>query len=227
MPTHPVHTVVFDLGGVLIDWNPRYLYRKLLDDERAIDDFLTRVCSPQWNARQDAGRPFAEAVAERSRQFPQFAGLIRAYHERWEEMLGGAIDDTVALLHRLADKGYRLAALTNWSAETFPVAQRRFAFLQRFETILVSGELKLIKPDPRIFQHLLHVLDEPADACVFIDDSPANVDAAATHGLRAIHFQEPAQLCTALTAHGIDLGAAHKRQGCNTPPRTPLPPDRR
>lgn len=211
MPTHPVRTIVFDLGGVLIDWNPRYLYRKLLDDERDIDYFLTRICPQQWNACQDAGRPFAEAVAERSQQFPQFAGLIRAYHERWEEMLGGPIDGTVELLHRLARNGYRLAALTNWSAETFPVARRRFAFLQCFESILVSGELKLIKPDPRIFQRLLQVLGEPASACVFIDDSPANVDAAAAHGLRAIRFHDPAQLRQALAAHGINAGDSDPR----------------
>ena len=150
-----VKAAVFDLGGVLIDWDPRYLYRKLLADEAAVEEFLATVCTPEWNAEQDRGRPFAEGVAELVERHPAHAAAIAAYHERWPEMLGGDIPGAVELLAELRATGVPLYALTNWSAETFVLARERFEFLDWFDGLLVSGEERMIKPDPAIFELLL------------------------------------------------------------------------
>jgi 2-haloacid dehalogenase len=134
-----VDTVVFDLGGVLIDWDPRYLYRQLLDDEEEIELFLETVCTVEWDAQMDAGRPFAEGVAELVARHPDQEWLIRAYADRWEDMLAGEVPGSVEVLEELAGAGVRLIALTNWSRETFPIARRRFPFLERFVAVVVSG----------------------------------------------------------------------------------------
>jgi 2-haloacid dehalogenase len=186
--------VVFDLGGVLVDWNPRYLYRKLIEDEAAVERFLAEVCTPEWNLKQDAGRPFAEAVEELIVQYPDQHELIRAYHLRWEETVGGPIAGTVEILAELKRAGYTVAALSNWSAETFPVARRRFDFLNWFDVTVISGEVKMVKPDPRIFELLLERLGRRAEECVYIDDVEANVRAARELGFRAIHFTSPDRL---------------------------------
>ena len=184
--------VIFDLGGVLIDWNPRYLYRKLFDgDDEAMERFLAEVTSPAWNAEQDAGRTWREAVDMLAASHPDRRDLIAAYDERWEETLGGAIEGTVDILAELREAGVRLAALSNWSAEKFPVARPRYPFLEWFETIVISGEVGVSKPDPRIFRHLLDVTGLAAEACVFVDDSVPNVQAAAALGMTAIHFMDP------------------------------------
>jgi 2-haloacid dehalogenase len=195
--------VIFDLGGVLVDWNPRYLYRKLFTDPAEMERFLAEVCTTAWNLRQDAGRPFAEAVAELIAQHPAQAEMIRAYHERWPETLGEEIADSVAILGELKAAGRRLYALTNWSHETFPIARTRFAFLTWFDGIVVSGEERMIKPDPRLFGTLLarHHVD-PTQA-VFIDDNAANVEAAVALGMHGIEFRSPAQLRAALAAVGL------------------------
>ncbi|MEO0332979.1 MAG: HAD family phosphatase, partial [Bacteroidota bacterium] len=149
------NTVIFDLGGVLIDWNPEYLYRKIFSDEVEMKQFLQEVCHGEWNKEQDRGRAFAEAVAERTAMYPQYKSQIQAYHERWEEMLGGAIEENVAVLEDLRQKpDIDIYAITNWSAETFPIAQRDYPFLQYFQDTVVSGELKIVKPDTRIYQTL-------------------------------------------------------------------------
>jgi 2-haloacid dehalogenase len=186
--------VVFDLGGVLVDWNPRYLYRKLIEDEAAVERFLAEVCTPEWNLKQDAGRPFAEAVEELIVQYPDQHELIRAYHLRWEETVGGPIEGTVEILAELKRAGYTVAALSNWSAETFPVARRRFDFLNWFDVTVISGEVKMVKPDPRIFELLLERLGRRAEECVYTDDVEANVRAARELGFRAIHFTSPDRL---------------------------------
>ena len=186
--------VVFDLGGVLIDWNPRYLYRQLIEDEAAMELFLTEVCHAAWNEQQDRGRTFADAVEEAATRHPGQRALIEAYHHRWEEMLAGPIADTVAILAELKEAGHELHALTNWSAETFPIARERYAFLDWFATILVSGEHGLIKPDPRIFELLLERIGREADSCIYIDDNLKNVAAAGALGFAAVHFQSPEQL---------------------------------
>lgn len=181
-------TVIFDLGGVLVDWNPRYLYRKLLPDEAAVEQFLTTVCTQAWNEKQDAGRPWAEAVAELSARYPQHRELIAAYDRRWGEMVSGAINDSVAILRELVPTGLRLLALTNWSAEKFPIARERFEFLSLFEGIVVSGEENTRKPHPDIYEILFDRFDVAPQTAVFIDDSPANVATARDLGLRAIQF---------------------------------------
>ena len=191
--------VVFDLGGVLIDWNPRYLYRTLFDgDEAAMEHFLTHVCSPEWNHRQDAGRSFADGCAELVREFPDARPLIEAWRERFDETLGGPIAGTVEILAALRDRGVPLYALSNWWAETFPIARARFDFLGWFDGIVISGEFGAAKPDPRIFAHLLETYGLRADATVFIDDVPANVAAAAAAGMQTILFTDPAALRASL-----------------------------
>ena len=203
----PVKTLVFDLGGVLIDWNPRYVYRELFDDEEEMEWFLANICSPEWNARQDAGRSFEEATAELLEKHPEHEELIRAYYGRWEDMLAGSIPETVDLLREVRDSGYRLYALTNWAAESFPVARERFNFLNWFEEIIVSGEICMIKPDPEIFNYLTEKLNLHPPTSVFIDDVQANVDAALEAGYRAIRFHSPEQLRTDLDAAGVKLNS--------------------
>ncbi len=196
-------TVIFDFGGVLIDWNPRYLYRKLFDDEAEMETFLATVCTPDWNALQDAGRPRAEAIAERTALFPDHAPLIEAYFERFSEMMAGAHEGTVAVLTELRTRGVPLLGLTNWSADTFPHAVARFDFLQWFDGIVVSGQERMKKPDQAIFHLLLERYDvRPGDA-VFIDDSPGNVEAARDVGLHGLHFTGPAALRSELAGLGL------------------------
>jgi len=196
--------VIFDLGGVLIDWDPRHLYRSLFDgDEAAMERFLAEVTTPAWNLEQDGGRPWSDALELLIAEHPDRRDLIVAYRERWTEMLGGPIEGTVEVLADLRRAGVRLAALTNWSAETFPVARERYPFLAWFETIVVSGEEGIVKPDPRIFALILERTGFRADATVFIDDSAANVAAAAALGFATIRFRDPPALRRELEAHGL------------------------
>ncbi len=197
-------TVVFDLGGVLIDWNPRHLYRRLFAGRAdEMEFFLAEICSQAWNERQDRGRSFAEGVAELVERHPAHADLIRAYDTRWPEMLGGPIVGTVALLARLKAAGVPLYALTNWSAEKFVHARERFAFLDDFEGIVVSSEVGLIKPERAIFAHLCDRFGLDRRAAVLIDDSPANVAAATDFGLDAVRFHSPERLEGALVSLGL------------------------
>ena len=196
-------TVVFDLGGVLVDWDPRYLYRQLFDDLDEMESFLAEVTTAEWNAHQDAGRPWAEAVELLVAQHPQRRELIEAFHRRWPEMLAGEIPDTVDVLADLRAAGVRLVALSNWSAEMFPVARERFDFLAWFDGIVISGDVGVNKPDRRIFDHLAEQFGiEPTEA-VFIDDSSANVDAAKALGFRAIRFTNATALRRELTRLGL------------------------
>jgi 2-haloacid dehalogenase len=199
MVTRSPRAVVFDLGGVLIDWNPRYLYRTIFgDDTAAMEHFLTHVCSPAWNHQQDAGRSFTDGCAELVRAFPDKRPLIVAWRERFDETLGGAITGTVEILAALRARGVPLYALSNWWAETFPIARARFDFLGWFDGIVISGELGVAKPDPRIFVHLLETYHLRADVTVFVDDLPVNVAAAAAAGMQTILFTDPAALGEAL-----------------------------
>jgi 2-haloacid dehalogenase len=196
----PVKAVVFDLGGVLIDWDPRYLYRKLLADEAAVEEFLATVCTPEWNAEQDRGRPFAEGVAELVERHPAHAAAIAAYAERWSEMLGGTIPGAVELLAELRAAGMPLYALTNWSAETFVIARERFELLSWFDGVLVSGEERMSKPDPAIFRLLLERFGLAPEATFYVDDSEPNVAAARDLGIDAVRFTGPEQLRRELAA---------------------------
>ncbi|MGH9936805.1 MAG: HAD family hydrolase [Blastocatellia bacterium] len=196
--------VVFDLGGVLIDWNPRHLYRKMFGgDEEAMERFLSEVCSPEWNARQDEGRPFAEATEALIARHPEQAEFIRAFFDRWPEMVGGEIERTVEILDELKRDGYKIYALSNWSAETFPHARKRFQFFDWFDLTVISGEIGLVKPNREIFDFLLEKTGKRAEECVFIDDSQANAVAARELGFDAIHFRSPRQLRDELMKRGI------------------------
>jgi 2-haloacid dehalogenase len=190
----PITTVVFDLGGVLIDWDPRHLYRQLFSDPQEMEVFLRDVVSPDWNAQQDSGRTWAEATAELLTKHPDHERMIRVYSERWAEMLAGPIAGSVDILREVRDRGMRVYALTNWSAETFPRARPMFPFLEWFEGIVVSGDERIKKPDPEIWHRLTerYAID-PARA-VYIDDMPDNADVAAQLGFHAIRFESPGQL---------------------------------
>jgi len=198
-----IKAVVLDLGGVLIDWDPRYLYRKLLADEAAVEEFLATVCTPEWNAEQDRGRPFAEGVAELVERHPAHAAAIAAYAERWPEMLAGEIGGSVEVLAELRAAGVPLYALTNWSAETFVVARERFEFLGWFDGVLVSGEERMIKPDPRFFKLLQDRFGLAPEATFYVDDSEANVAAARRLGFDAVRFTGPEQLRRELAARRV------------------------
>ncbi|MGK0184445.1 MAG: 2-haloacid dehalogenase [Verrucomicrobiales bacterium] len=187
-----IDTIIFDLGGVLIDWNPRHLYRKLMADEDRMEFFLANVCVPDWNEQHDAGRPVAEGMAELAAKHPEWQKEIFAYYGRWEEMLAGPINGTVEILSALKKSNkHRLLALTNWSAETFPIARERFDFLNCFEDILVSGEEKMKKPDPEFFQLLFEKFGVDPSRAIFIDDATRNIDAAGECGLHTIQFHSP------------------------------------
>lgn len=196
--------VVFDLGGVLIDWNPRYHLRDVFaGDEAAMEHFLATICTPQWNERQDGGRTIAEAEAELIARHPESTDRIRAYYAGFDRMMRDQIHGTVALLERLHARGTPLYGLTNWSAETFPLGVRRFAFFQRFRGVVVSGAIKAMKPHRAIFDHLTTRFALDPATCLFIDDSERNVVGARAAGLHAVHFTSPAKLETDLVGLGL------------------------
>lgn len=198
-----VKTLVFDLGGVLIDWDPRHLYRKLIPDESELDFFLSEVCSPDWNAQIDRGKSFQEAVDGLAVVYPEYSMQIQAYYSRWEETITGPIHGAVKILEGLRGAGYPLAALSNWSAETFPKVADRFEFLNWFDPLVISGEIGLIKPAPEIYHYLLREINREAEECIFIDNSETNVLAAEELGFICIHFSSPEQLQVKLEGLGI------------------------
>ena len=201
-----INTIIFDLGGVLIDWNPEYLFKKLIPNDERRTYFLQNVCTHDWNVEHDAGKPIAEGTALKIAEFPEWETEIRAYYGRWTEMLGGAIQETVDVLKQLIDHpNYRVLALTNWSAETFPIALSIYDFLHWFEGIVVSGAEKTRKPFPIIYETLLKRYGvNPAEA-VFIDDAIANIKGSETVGIRGIHFQNAAQLKQELQNLGVAI----------------------
>jgi 2-haloacid dehalogenase len=202
-----IEAVVFDLGGVCIDWDPRHLFRSLFDgDDAAMEYFLAEVCNRDWNAQLDEGRPWAEAVEDLSRRHPEFRAHIVAFRERWAEMLGGAIDDTVAVLDRLHRAGVPLFALSNWSAETYPIARPKFPFLEWFDGVVISGEERIRKPDPRIFRLLLERYGLRAESTAFIDDVAENVAAAQAIGFVGLLYRDGDGLRHDLGRLGLPVG---------------------
>ena len=200
----PAPAIIFDFGGVLLDWNPRYLYRKLFpNDEQGMECFLAEIGFDEWNHLQDAGRPFSVAIAELCARHPQYCDLIRAYDERYPESIKGAISGTVGILHYLWTMGTSLFGLSNWPAEKFSLVRPEYEFLGWFKGIVISGEVGIAKPDPRIFQVLLAQVDRPAGECLLIDDSQANIAAAQALGFQTIHFHGPAQLARELAKLGL------------------------
>ena len=198
--------VVFDLGGVLIRWDPRHLYRQLMP-ENEVDAFLDEVGFDAWNHEQDAGAPWGPAVEAHAALFPHRRALLAAYPARFPDSLDGPVEGTVAILAELHAAGTRLVALTNWSAELFPHAEATFDFLALFEGIVVSGREGVAKPDPAVFDLLLTRYDLDPAGTVFVDDSPTNVAAAAAAGLTALVFTGPDRLRADLSRLGLLDGA--------------------
>jgi 2-haloacid dehalogenase len=196
-------TLIFDFGGVLVEWDPRLVYRRLLDNDDAIARFFEEVGFFAWNLEQDRGRPWPEAVSQLCARFPHHRDLIRAYDERWEESIVGPIEGTVRILERLRAKNFPLVGLTNWSPAKFAQTRGRYEFFTLFDDIIVSGEIGLVKPDPAIFEWTLRRIGRTAPECIFIDDSHHNVNAAAAMGFDAIQFRSPTQLEEELRARGI------------------------
>lgn len=208
--TMPVRAVVFDLGGVLIDWNPDYVYRELIPDPEQRQWFLTHVCNSTWNVQQDAGRSLADGTALLLAQYPEHADWIHAFYGRWTEMLSGTLPIGVALLESLHTADVPLYALTNWSAETFPYARANFPLLGRFRDILVSGEIGLIKPDPMLyrlmFERIARDLENlQPDELVFIDDAEHNVRAARALGWHGVHHDNTHGTHSALRELGLPI----------------------
>jgi 2-haloacid dehalogenase len=204
MPSNPVQAILFDFGGVLLDWNPRNLYRRFFDDPQQMEQFLAEIHFSEWNYEQDKGRPFADGVAELSKRFPQHARLIRLYHERWEETVSGPIPGSVDILRRLKRLGRRLYGLSNWSAETFPIARRKYGQLfDLLDGYVISGQVGLAKPDPAIFQYVADRLGCPASACLLIDDHEPNVESAQRLGFQTILFRSAEQLADELRQRGL------------------------
>ena len=193
--TTNIKAVIFDYGNVLVEWNPRFVYQHYFpDDPEGMEAFLEEVSFMDWNALQDKGRSFAEGVAELSRQFPQHAQLIQAYHDHWIDSIGEIYWATVDILRELKQKGFGIYGLSNWSAETFPHIQNKYNFFQLFDDMVISGEVGHVKPQPEIFNILLEKIGRPAQHCLFIDDSLPNIQQANTMRFNTIHFQNPTHL---------------------------------
>lgn len=198
-------TVVFDIGNVLLRWDPRHLYRTVFDDEERMEWFLANVCTSAWNVEQDRGRDWDEAVALLVKDHPTHEPAIRAFHERWHETVAGTYEDNVALLDRLRQAGVPTYCITNFSGPKFREAQVRFPFLATFDGIIVSGDERLLKPDPAIYRLLLSRYGLEAEDCLFIDDSPANVEGARSVGMHAIRFVDDMDLAAELRARGFAM----------------------
>jgi 2-haloacid dehalogenase len=197
--TSPIKSIIFDFGGVLLGWDPRHLYRRYFPDQpQAMERFLTEINFHEWNLQQDRGRPFAEANKILSSEFPQYAHLIEIYFENYEDSITGAIEGSVEILKQLKAKRYPLFGLTNWSNETFPRARRKYDFFDLFDDIIVSGDIKMLKPEPEIYHIMLEKIGKPAQECLFIDDSLPNIQQAQQMGFQTIHFESPEQLATKL-----------------------------
>ena len=193
--TQTIKAILFDFGNVLLEWNPRHVYRRYFpDNEAAMEKFLHEVGLMDWNAQQDKGRTFKEGVAVLSKQFPQYSDLIQAYHDNWEESIGDSLAGTVDLMKRLKKAGYPVYGLSNWSTETFPLVREKYEFFGLLDDIILSGEVGAIKPDPEFFEISLWRIGRPAQECLFIDDAPANILQAQKMGFATILFESPEQL---------------------------------
>jgi len=200
-----IKNIIFDLGGVLIDWNPDYVFLKVFKgDKLKLKEFYEKVCTFEWNENQDAGYPLDKATEDRIKIFPEYEDQIRMYYGKWEEMIGGEIKEVVTILKNLVrENNFRVLALTNWSAETFPIALKKFDFLHLFEGIVVSGTEKTRKPFSDIYEIILNRYNLIATESIFIDDNIRNIKAANKFGIKTIHFKDPLQLKTDLKISGI------------------------
>lgn len=199
-----IKAIVFDYGGVLLDWDPQRIFAPFFPGGAPeIEAFFDEIGFVEWHKQQDNGRSFAEAIAERSALFPQYAQALAAYDSRYDDAITGTIDGTVAILKRLKQAGYPLYGLSNYPAEKFKAHRPKYAFFDLFDDMVISGQVKVIKPDPAIYRLLLEKIGRPAEECVFIDDSAANITAAQTLGFTGIQFHSPMQLERELNNLGI------------------------
>jgi 2-haloacid dehalogenase len=198
-----IDAVVFDIGGVLLDWDPRYLYRKLFDDHAEMEQFLDEICTLQWHSAHDLGVPASRSCAELARLHPEHAELIAAWSARSEEMVAGEISEVVEMLAALKRAGVPCYALTNMEAETYPLRRSRYEFMGWFDGTVVSAHEGVAKPDPEIFRRLLDRFGLAAERTVMIDDSAANLEAARRLGLKTVHFRSAADLRSWLADAGL------------------------
>jgi 2-haloacid dehalogenase len=197
-----IKNIVFDFGGVLIDWNPRYFYKDVFRDNSEMEFFLREICNSQWNMKTDAGLSFSEATKELQNQYPKYSSEIELYHRNWEKMISGEIIENTGLLEILKPK-YRLFGLTNWSAEAFPIAFEKYSFFKNFEGIVVSGQERMVKPNKDIYELLLTRYGLVAAESLFIDDSPRNIETAKNLGFVTIHVNGNSKLEEQLINFGI------------------------
>lgn len=195
--------IIFDFGNVFVNWDARNLYKRFFPNLQAVDSFLEEIHFIEWNARQDAGRPFQEGVAELSARFPHYAGLIQAYDMYWEESLTETLHENIEIAKKLKDYGWPLYLLSNFSVEKFEFVKKKYDFLNIFDEMIISGEHKLVKPDPAIFELALKKVHRRAAECLFIDDSLPNIESARRMGFATIHYQSPAQLRRDLNQYSI------------------------
>jgi 2-haloacid dehalogenase len=205
-----IKAVVFDFGGVLIDWNREYLYKQLIPDDTERRWFLDNVCKMEWVVQQDGGQTIEDGTAELVALYPEHEALIRAFYARWPEMVSGVMEEGVALVDRLDAAGVPLFGLTNWSAQTFPYAWQRFDVLRKFREIVVSGRVGLVKPDPRIFGLMRaeierHLPGVQPDELVFIDDNLKNTQAATALGWHGVHYTGALETETKLRALALPI----------------------
>lgn len=191
----PINTIIFDLGGVLLDWNPMYVYKNYFDSDEKLNYFFSNICTPDWNEEQDAGRSIVEATQLRVAEFPEWEQAIRDYYGRWTEMLQGPLPETVALFKQLKETGrYNIYALTNWQASLFEIALVRYNFLHWFDGRVVSGEEKTRKPYPEFYNRLLDRYSVNPSEAIFIDDNLRNIQGGEAVGIKGIHFKDAGQL---------------------------------
>ena len=208
-----IDTIVFDLGNVLIRWDPYPVLLKAFNNEDIKTRwFLDNICHMEWNTTLDTGIRFDDAKKQRIAEYPEYEEYIAIYLDKWEEMLQGAIDGTLDILKKLKESGkYKLFAITNWSAEKFPVARQKYSFLSWFDDIVVSGEIGIVKPDRRIYKYAIDRFNlQQPESALFIDDRMENIEAAGEFGIKGIHFRDPQQLAAELRSFGINLSSNHR-----------------
>ena len=186
--------IVFDFGGVLVDWNPHHLYDKYFGSVEKAEWFLNNICLYSWNIQMDGGKPFAEGVAELQAEYPEWSEAIAIYHTRWIEMMGGEIEGMADIVRRLKEAGYGVYGLTNWSSETFPLVKDKYAIFKQLDGMVVSGEEHLLKPDAAIYKCLLERYNLQAEESLFVDDNADNVAGARNVGMKAVRFTSVAEL---------------------------------
>lgn len=206
-----ISAVVFDIGGVLLDWDPRHLYRKLIDDPGEMAEFLTTVCTPAWHRAHDLGADTASSCRELARAHPEHADLIMAWADRGEEMVSGPIDPAVEVLAELKAAGVPCLALSNMEADRFALRRVRFGFFDWFDGCVISGVEHVAKPDKAIFEILIRRYQLAPRQTVFVDDMPANVAAARDLGIVALRYTGPERLRADLRGLGLPVSAGRAR----------------